>query len=370
MLQSAQTQRRVNVQKVNPWIVAIAVMSSAIMEILDTTVVNVSLQHIAGDLSSTVDEATWVLTSYIVANAVILPLTGWLSSIIGRRRLLLTVITGFTVSSVLCGLAPNLPALILFRILQGTTGGGLQPLSQAVLLEEFPPEKRGKAMSVWALGVIIAPTLGPMLGGWITETYSWRWIFFLNLPIGLLSLFMVYKFVHDPEYIRHTGKRKIDGWGLGMLVIGIASLQFVLDKGQEEDWFSSNLISILSVIAVVVLTAFVIRQLSVSHPIVKFRLLKYRNFGLGIAAITVLGFVLYGSMILLPQFMQQILTWNAVTTGKWMSPRGFSMIPCLLIIGRLLEKGWDGRKLIFIWTDNHEYILFWLLGYEFTVRDY
>src|ERR1039458_8401267 len=208
----------------NRWLIAIAVMSSAVLEVLDTSVVNVSLPHIAGSLSATVDESTWVLTSYLIANAVILPISGWLANLIGRRRLLLTVVSGFTLSSVLCGLAPSLGALIFFRVLQGTTGGGLQPLSQAILLEEFPREERGKAMAFWGLGIVAAPILGPTLGGWITDTYSWRWVFYINLPIGILSLVMISLFLHDPHYIRR-GKLRADFWGLGMLALGMAALQ-------------------------------------------------------------------------------------------------------------------------------------------------
>ena len=265
----------------NRWLIAIAVMSSAIMEVLDTSVVNVSLPHIAGSLSATVDEATWVLTSYLIANAVILPISGWLANLIGRKRLLLTVVSGFTLSSVLCGLAPSLGALIFFRVLQGTTGGGLQPLSQAVLLEEFPPEERGKAMAFWSLGIVAAPILGPTLGGWITDTYSWRWVFYINLPIGIFSLVMISLFLYDPPYIRR-GSLRVDLWGLGMLAVGMAALQIMLDKGQEEDWFASHFIVTLAVIAAVMLTAFVIRELYTPQPIVRFRLLRYRNFAAGI----------------------------------------------------------------------------------------
>ncbi len=223
------------------WLTGIAVLASAVMEVLDTSVVNVSLPHIAGSLSSSVNEATWVLTSYIVANAIILPITGWLANYFGRKRLLLTVVTGFTVSSILCGLAPSLPMLIFFRVMQGTTGGGLQPLSQAVLLEEFPGRERGPAMALWGLGIVAAPILGPTLGGWITDTYTWRWVFYINVPVGIFSLIMISIYLHDPHYIRR-GKLRVDGWGLGMLALGMGSLQIMLDKGQEEDWFSSHLI--------------------------------------------------------------------------------------------------------------------------------
>ncbi len=327
------------------WLIAIAVMSSAVMEVLDTSVVNVSLPHIAGSLSATVDEATWVLTSYLVANAVILPITGWLANFIGRKRLLLTVVTGFTLSSVCCGLAPSLPMLIFFRVLQGTTGGGLQPLSQAILLEEFPGEERGKAMAFWSLGIIAAPILGPTLGGWLTDTYSWRWVFYINLPIGIASLIMISLFLYDPPYIRR-GSMRVDLWGLGMLAVGMAALQIMLDKGQEEDWFGSNLIVMLAVIAGIMLPAFVIRELFVEAPLVRFRLLKYRSFACGIGLATVLGFVLYGSLVLLPLFMQTLLGWTAVTAGLWTSPRGVGTAICMPLVGYLLGKGWDGRKMM------------------------
>ncbi len=329
----------------NPWPVAVAVMSSAVMEVLDTTVVNVSLPHIAGSLSATVDEATWVLTSYIVANAVILPITGWLANYFGRKRLLMTVVTGFTISSALCGLAPSLPLLIFFRVMQGTTGGGLQPLSQAVLLEEFPLQERGKAMAFWSLGIITAPILGPTLGGYLTDTYSWRWVFYINLPIGIASLVMISLFLSDPSYIRRESAR-VDYWGLGMLAIGIGALQIMLDKGQEADWFGSDFIITLAITAVVMLTAFVLWELYVPDPLVRFRLFQNRTFATGILLVTVLGFVLYGSLVLLPLFMQTLLGWTAVTAGVWTSPRGVGTALCMPVVGYLLGKGWDGRKML------------------------
>lgn len=320
-------------------------MSSAIMEVLDTSVVNVSLPHIAGSLSSSVEEATWVLTSYIVANAIILPITGWLANYIGRKQLLMTVVTGFIASSVLCGLAPNLPALIFFRILQGTTGGGLQPLSQAVLLEEFPGKDRGKAMAFWGLGIVAAPILGPTVGGWITDSYSWRWVFYINVPVGLLSLTLIYLFIQDPAYIRR-GSLRADFWGLGMLAIGMGSLQIMLDKGQEDDWFSSGFIRILAVSAVLFLGAFILRECSVKDPIVHFRLLRYRVFSTGIFLATVLGFVLYGSLVVLPLFLQTLLNWTASTAGEWTSPRGIGTAVCIPFVGLLLTKRWDWRWLL------------------------
>src|ERR1700704_3846907 len=255
---------RSNPAAINPWIIAVSVMLGTFMEVLDTTVVNVSLPHIAGNLSATTDEATWVLTSYLVANAIVLPLTGWLANHFGRRRILLISVAGFTFFSFLCGIAPNLPLLIVFRVFQGATGGGLQPLSQAILLEAFPPEKRAKAMAFWALGIVVAPMLGPVLGGWITDSYSWRWVFYINVPIGVIALLMTQTFVFDPSYIQRKAGR-IDYWGMGLLAVGIGALQIMLDKGQEEDWFSSQFIVLLAVLAAVGLFGFILRELNTEH---------------------------------------------------------------------------------------------------------
>ncbi len=324
---------------------AIAVMSSATMQLLDTSVVNVSLPHIAGSLSSTVEEATWVLTSYLVANAIILPITGWLAGVLGRKRLLLIAVTGFTLSSLLCGLAPNLPMLIVFRVLQGATGGGLQPLSQAVLLEEFPGKEQGKAMAFWSLGIIAAPILGPTLGGWITDTWSWRWVFFINLPVGILSLLLISQYVSDPHYLRRR-QLGVDAWGIGMLAVGMGALQIMLDKGQEKDWFESSLIRALCVLSVVCLAAFVLRELGAKDPIVHFNLLRSRTFASGVALTTMMGFVLYGSLVLLPLFMQTLLGWTATTAGLWNSPRGIGTALCMPLVAYLLGRGWDARWML------------------------
>lgn len=320
-------------------------MLSAVMEVLDTSVVNVSLPHISGSLSATVDEATWVLTSYIVANAIILPISGWLASYFGRKRLLLTVITGFTLSSVLCGLAPSLSALIFFRILQGTTGGGLQPLSQAVLLESFPVEERGKAMAVWGMGIVAAPVLGPAIGGWLTDNYSWRWVFYINLPVGILSLVMTYLYIQDPPYLRRVS-RGVDFWGLSLLVVGMGALQVMFDQGQEKDWFSSNWITLLAVLAAIGLTAFVVHELRTDNPLVDFRLLRFRTFAAGVFVIGVLGFVLYGSLVLLPLFMQTLLGFPAVVAGLWSMPRGLGTMVFMPVTGWMLGRRWDPRWLL------------------------
>lgn len=329
---------------VNPWIVAVAVMSSTVMEVLDTTVVNVSLPHVAGNLSATIEEATWVLTSYLVANAIILPLTGWLANYIGRKRLLLIAVTGFTVSSFLCGLAPGLRTLIFFRILQGVFGGSLQPQSQAVLLESFAPQDRGKAMAFWGLGIVVAPILGPVLGGWITDNYTWRWIFYLNVPVGILSVIMIQLYVFDPPYIRR-GSARIDYWGIGLLAVGIGALQMMLDKGQQEDWFASDWIRTAAVVAAVGLIAFIIRELLVSDPVVNLRVLKVRTYGAGVFIMTVLGFVLYGSMVMIPVLLQTSFGYPALQAGVAMAPRGLGSFLAMPVVGILTAK-FDPRKLL------------------------
>ncbi len=327
------------------WIIALAVMSAAIMELLDTSVVNVSLPYIAGNLSAPVEQATWVLTSYLVANAIVLPMSGWLASRIGRRHLLMFSIGGFTAASLLCGLAPTLPWLVAFRVAQGACGGFLQPLSRAILLETFPREERGKAMALWGAGIVAAPILAPALGGWLTADFNWRWVFFINLPVGIYSWSMVYAYIHDPHYLRRQGK--IDGWGLGLLALGIAALQIMLDKGQEDDWFGSRFIVTLCVIAVVMLLLFVWRQLTVRHPIVHLHLLRYRSFAVGASLGAVLGFVLFGSLVLLPLFMQQLLNFSPLQAGIWTSPRGLGSMLLMPVAGYLLGRAWDSRWLLF-----------------------
>jgi len=237
-------------RRVNPWVVTFSVMLATFMEILDTTVVNVSIPHIAGNLAATIEEGTWVVTSYLVSNAIILPMSGWLANYIGRKRLLLTCVAGFTLTSFLCGLATSLPTLIFFRVLQGLTGGRLQPLAQAILLETFPEKKHGQAMAAFGVGILLAPILGPTVGGWITDNYSWRWIFYLNLPVGLFSLLMMNRFVFDPPYIKRSQGR-VDLWGIGFLALGLGALQVFLDTGQRKDWFSSNYIRLYAALAVI-----------------------------------------------------------------------------------------------------------------------
>src|SRR3954453_10382701 len=329
---------------VNPWIVAIAVMFATFMEVLDTTVVNVSLPHIAGSLTATIEESTWVLTSSLVANAIILPLTGWLARYFGRKRLLMASVMGFTAASFLCGLAPNLQMLVLFRVIQGATGGAMQPLSQAVLLEAFPPHERGKAMGFWALGIVVAPILGPVLGGWLTDNYSWRWVFYINIPVGIASIVMTKMYIFDPPYLK-AESRKVDYWGIGMLAVGIGALQIVLDKGQEEDWFSSNMILMLSVVAVVTLTALIWHLLVTEDPIVDLRVFKERSYAVGVFLMTIVGFVLYGSMVLLPVMLQTLLGYPPLQAGIAMAPRGVGSFFMMPLTGWMTGH-FDARKLL------------------------
>jgi DHA2 family multidrug resistance protein len=317
------------------------------MEVLDTTVVNVSLPHIAGSLSATVDESTWALTSYLVANAIVLPITGWLANYFGRKRLLMTAVTGFTAASFLCGLAPNLPALIIFRIIQGACGGGLQPISQAVLLEAFPPRDRGKAMGFWGLGIVVAPMLGPVLGGWLTDNYSWRWVFYINIPVGILALVMTQLFIFDPAYIKR-GSSRVDYWGIGMLAVGVGALQIVLDKGQEEDWFSSHGITMLAIISAVALLVFVLYELfATDHPVVDLKVFKLRTYATGVFLMTMLGFVLYGSLVLLPILLQTLLGYPALQAGIAMAPRGLGSFIAMPVVGIIMIR-FDPRKLLTI----------------------
>ncbi len=332
--------------QVNPWIVAIAVMLATFMEVLDTTVVNVSLPHIAGSLSASVDEAAWALTSYLVANAIILPMTGWIANYFGRKRTLTAAVFGFTAASVLCGLAPTLPVLIFFRILQGATGGALQPLSQAVMLEAFPPRDRGKAMAFWGLGVVVAPMLGPVIGGWLTENYSWRWVFYINLPVGLASVIMTRLFIFDPPYIRRSN-RGIDFWGMGMLAVGVGALQIVLDKGQEDDWFASSLIFTCAVLAGIAIIAFIVRELKTRDPVVHLRVFANRTYSAGVFLMTILGFVLYGSLLLVPIFLQTLLGYPALEAGIAMAPRGLGSFLMMPVVGTILGR-FDPRKVLAI----------------------
>jgi len=331
----------------HPWLVAFTVMLADFMEVLDTSVANVALPHISGNLSAGVDESTWVLTSYLVSNAIVLPLTGWLSSLFGRKRFYMTCVAIFTVSSLLCGFAPSLPWLVFFRILQGAGGGALQPISQAVMLESFPKEKRGMAMAMFGVGVVMAPIIGPTLGGWLTDSYSWRWIFFINIPVGVISLILTFFLIYDPPFLvrKKFGTVSIDYIGLGLLSVGLGFLQVVLDKGQREDWFESHFIVACAAVAVIGLVGALIWELNRKDPIVDFRLLKNRNFFLATLTMFMLGFVLYGSTALLPIFLQTLLGYTALLSGLVLSPGGFIVVLMLPLVGQLLTR-FDARWLV------------------------
>jgi len=332
---------------VNPWIVTISVMLATFMEVLDTSVVNVSIPHISGNLSATYEEGTWVITSYLVANAIVLPMAGWLANYFGRRRMLLACVAGFSLASLLCGMASSLTQLILFRILQGLCGGGLQPLAQAILLESFPKEKHGQAMAAYGLGIIVAPIVGPTLGGWITDNYNWRWIFYINIPVGIFSLSMMARFIHDPPYIRRNRDSGIDLWGMGLLALGIGSLQLLLDTGQRKDWLGSRDIRIELFCCIAGLIAFVICELSVSRPIVNLRALKDRSFAVGVLLMSLVGFCLYASLVLIPQYLQTLLGYPSLQAGLALSPRGFSAFAMTIIVGAIAARV-DVRKILVV----------------------
>ena len=323
--------------KANPWLIACVVSLAAFMEVLDTSIANVALPHIAGNLGASSDESTWVLTSYLVSNAIILPITGWLVSLIGRKKFFLICITVFTVSSLLCGIAPTLPFLLLARVIQGIGGGGLQPMAQAILADTFPPSKRGLAFSVYGMTAIVAPAIGPTIGGWITDDYSWRWIFLMNLPVGILALFLVFTFVEDPPFLRRTTlqESKVDYWGFGLLAVGVGFLQIVLDKGQEDDWFGSNFIITLSVISVIALVALILWELRVKQPILDVRLFKNANFATSCVIMFVVGAASFSTTVLMPQYLQNLMGYTAESAGMVLSVAAIILLIELPIVGRL-----------------------------------
>jgi MFS transporter, DHA2 family, multidrug resistance protein len=327
----------------NPWGVAFTVTLASFMEILDTSIANVSLPHIAGGLSATVDESTWILTAYLVANAIVLPTSAWISARIGRKRFYMTCVALFTGSSFLCGLAPNLNALILFRVMQGAGGGGLQPSEQAILSDTFPPEQFGMAFAIYGMAVVLAPAIGPTLGGYITDNFNWRWIFFINVPVGIVSLLLTYRMVEDPPYLNAASKaaaRKlnVDYIGFGLVALGLGCLQVVLDKGQEDDWLQSNFIAGLAIIAVIALVIFVVWEWHEPNPILELKLFRSRSFAIAQLMMFVLGAMLYGSTTLLPLFVQELLGYTAELSGMVLSPGGFAIIATLPLIGILSQR--------------------------------
>jgi len=331
---------------VNKWIITLAVMIPTLIEILDTSVANVALNHIQGSLSAGQEEVTWVLTSYLVANAVIIPMSGWLARVLGRKRYLMASLILFTVSSLLCGAATSLPQLIVFRIIQGIGGGGLQPMSQAILLETFSARQRGLAMSIFGMGVVLGPIMGPLLGGYLTDNFSWRWIFYINLPVGILALYMVQTFVFDPHYQERREKgEKIDTIGLALLCLGIGCLQIVLDKGQTEDWFSSNLILVLSLVSAVSLVTLVFWELAHERPIVDLRIFKNVSFATGNVVMFLGFFAFFGSIVLLPMYLQGLMGYTAYLAGLVLGPGGGVALLAMPMVGKLTERV-DSRLLL------------------------
>ncbi|MGW8320286.1 MAG: DHA2 family efflux MFS transporter permease subunit [Thermodesulfobacteriota bacterium] len=329
----------------NKWLVAFAVMIPTFIEILDMTVVNVSLNHIQGDLSAGLDEVTWVLTSYLVSNAIVIPMSGWLASLIGRRRYLLLSIGLFTASSFACGSATSLGMLVVFRVFQGIGGGGLQPLSNAILLETFPQEEHGTAMAIFGMGIVLAPIVGPVLGGWITDNWTWRWIFYINVPIGALSLALTQLFIHDPPYLRKKGRR-IDYWGIGFLVVGLGCLQIVLDKGERLDWFASPFIQRLSLISASALILFVVTELRKSEPVVDLSVFRQRSFAAGNLIMFLGFFAFFASIVLLPIYVQKLMGYNAWWAGWVLAPGGVASFMMMPLAARLMKK-MDARKILF-----------------------
>jgi len=322
----------------NPWLVAIVVSIATFMEVLDTSIANVSLTHIAGELSASLDESTWVLTSYLVSNAIVLPVSGWLANAIGRKRFYMGCVFLFTTSSLLCGLAPSLGWLIVFRILQGLGGGGLAPSEQSILADSFPPEKRGMAFALYGVAVVVAPAVGPTLGGWITDNYAWRWIFFINVPVGLMSLVLVYFILHDPGPAGGNGKRRgIDYVGFGLVAIGFGALQIVLDKGQREDWFESRFIQVFTAVAVVAVIVLIVWELNRRDPVVDVPLFRNLNFAVSNVVMFAMGFILFGTTQLLPQLTQTLLGYTATIAGEVISPGGFAVLALMPLVGFLLR---------------------------------
>ena len=333
--------------RANPWVIAFTVTLATFMEALDSSIANVAMGHIGGSLSASRDEATWVLTSYLVANAVILPVSGWIANRLGRKRFYMSCVLLFTLASLLCGMAPTLGVLVVFRVIQGAAGGGLQPSEQSILADTFPPQKRSMAFAVYGMAVVLAPVLGPTVGGWIVDNYSWRWIFFINIPVGILSLFLTNRVVEDPPYLAAIRKKRqgVDYWGLSLLVVSIGALQIMLDKGQEDDWFSSRFITTCFVIAAIGLAVFIWRQFSIEHPILDLRLFAQRNVGTTMFVMFMVGVSLYSSTVLIPQFLQEIMGYSAEQAGMAVSSGGIALMFLFPVAGALAPK-FDPRWLV------------------------
>ncbi len=350
--------------KVNPWLIGVIVAMAAFMEVLDTSIANVALPYMAGNLGASNDESTWVLTSYLVSNAIVLPISGWFATVLGRKRFFMICLTVFTLSSLLCGFAPSLAAMILFRVMQGAGGGGLQPMSQAILADVFPPQQRGQAFALYGITTIIAPTIGPTLGGWITDNYSWRWIFFINLPVGILALFLVYRLVEDPPWAKRIAGAgvKIDYIGVALLTLGVGALQIMLDKGQEDDWFGSQFILTLAIIAGIALVSLVVWEWFYKQPIVEVRLFRNLNFLGANAMMFVLGIMLFSSLVMMPLFLQTLMGYTASSAGLVLSGGGLLLLFEMPIVGLLASKvqarymiafGWLALSLAMYYSTQH-----------------
>ena len=345
------------------WIIAPVVALAAFMEIMDISIANVSLPHIAGSLSASQDESTWVLTSYLVTNAAVMPISGWLSARFGRKRFFLACISGFTVASLLCGLAPNLAALVLLRAAQGAFGGGLQPMGQAILTDSFPPERRGMATAIYGIAAVVAPTIGPTLGGWITDSYDWRWIFFINVPVGVAVFGLVSALIHERAPARESRPRSSMDWlGFGFVALSLGCLQIVLDRGQEDDWFSSGFITALALISAIAFVLLILRELKARDPLVDVRLLRDRNFAVSFVLMLMLGFMLLGSTYLIPAYTQSLMGYRAVDAGMVLTPGGFLMIALLPLVGRSLNKV-DLRLLVAVGLTVGGLSLLWMTNF-------
>jgi len=351
---------------INPWVIAVTVTLATFMEVLDTSIANVALPHIAGNLSAGADESTWVLTSYLVSNAIVLPLSGWFSGLIGRKRFYMACVAVFTVSSFLCGLAPSLGVLVIFRILQGAGGGGLQPSEQAILNDTFSLEKRGMAFAVYGIAVVVAPTIGPWLGGWITDNFSWRWIFYINVPVGIISLVLTSLLISDPPYMKRakiSSGFRIDYIGIGLISLGLGSMQIILDKGQRDDWLASGFIRVFFVLMLIGIIAGIIWELRQKEPVVDLRMLKDRNFAISTLAMFFLGFVMYSSTVLIPQFLQQLMGYTAELAGSALSPGGAVIMMMMPVVGILVSRV-DTRILIPFGCTVSAIALFAMAGWD------
>src|SRR6202166_5050771 len=350
--------------KVNPWVIAATVALAAFMEVLDTSVANVALPHIAGNLAASSDEGTWVLTSYLISNAIVLPLGAWASSVIGRKRFFLTCIAVFTISSFLCGISFSLPMLLICRVLQGAGGGGLQPMAQAIMADSFDEKKRGQAFALYALVTVLAPSIGPTLGGWITDSYSWRWIFYINIPVGILATILVTRFVEDPPWIKAAlaNVKKLDYIGLGLLTVAMGGMQVMLDKGEENDWLASDFIRICAVLFVLGMIGLIWREWNAKNPIMDLKLCKFKNFAICASLMMLVGGILNAATVLQPQFSQQLLGYTATVAGEALTGGGIALLILMPLAGLALGKfparnliagGFVGFAIAFYFSSTH-----------------